>query len=81
MKRFFVNNWRAIFHFISICNGFFIFWLGGMVKLTSDYFLINIFILMVSFFAAEISIKIMRFDKQVEELKKDLEGEEKKKIN
>lgn len=80
MKRFFVNNWRAIFHFFAICECFFIFWIGGMVKLSSDHLLINIFILGVSFFTAEVSIKIMGFGKMVEELKKDLEKEEKDKL-
>lgn len=80
MKRFFVNNWRAIFHFISICDCFFIFWLGDMVKFTADYFLINIIILGISFFTAEVSIKIMEVGKLVEELKKELELEEKDKL-
>ncbi len=80
MKRFFVNNWRTILHLASICDCFFIFWLGGMVKFTADYFLINIFILGISFFTAELSIKIMKFDEIVEELKKDLEKEENDKL-
>jgi len=80
MKRFFVNNWRGLFHIVGIVECFFIFWISGLIQFAPDHLANKLLVLVVAFFSTEIALKVVGFKKLMDKEKEKIIQEDKEKL-